>query len=93
MIKLVETKYCVRKIITAIWVTYVQKDFEIRTLIKQLLTKYHFFTKLPQISHIHKNRNILSINVTFQTNCFYSINFMAVTCKEFTFSFLPVMSR
>ena len=28
-----------------------------RTLIKQLLTKYQFFTKLPQISHIHKNRN------------------------------------
>ena len=34
----------------------MQKDFEIRTLIKQLLTKYQIFTKLPQISHTHKNR-------------------------------------
>ena len=28
-------------------VTYVQKDFEIHTLIKQLLTKYQIFMKLP----------------------------------------------
>ena len=40
-------KYGVRKIITVIYVTYVQKDFQIRTSIKQLLTKYKFFTKLP----------------------------------------------
>ena len=24
---------------------------------KQLLPKYHILTKMPQISHIHKNRN------------------------------------
>ena len=30
------------------------KDSWIRTLIKQLLTKYQLFTKLPQISLIHK---------------------------------------
>ena len=41
------------------------KEFQIRTLIKQLLTVYHFFTKLPQISHFHKNRNCLSIMGTF----------------------------
>ena len=34
-----ETKYGVRKIITVICVTYVQKDFQIRNLIKQLLKK------------------------------------------------------
>ena len=39
----------VRQIITIICVTYVQKNFKIRTLIKQLLTKYQFLTKLPQI--------------------------------------------
>ena len=26
-------------------------------IIKQFLTKYQFFTKLPQISHIHKNHD------------------------------------
>ena len=40
---------------------YVQKDFWIRTLIKQLLTKYQIFMKLPQISHIQKNRTFKSI--------------------------------
>ena len=29
-------------------------NFKIRTLIKQLFTKYQFLTKLPQISYIHK---------------------------------------
>ena len=38
-------------------VTYVQKDFQIWTLIKPLLTKYQIFMKLPQISHIHENHN------------------------------------
>ena len=33
------------------------KEFQIRTLIEQLLPKYRFFKKLPKISHIHKNRN------------------------------------
>ena len=28
---------------------------------KQLLTKYQIFTKLPQVSHIHKNRDFESI--------------------------------
>ena len=56
-----KTKYGMRKIITVICVTYVQKDFWIRTLIKQFWTKYQFFTKLPQISHIRKNHNFSSI--------------------------------
>ena len=37
---------------------YVLKDFKIQTLIKQLMAKYPFFKKLPQISHIHKNHNL-----------------------------------
>ena len=31
--------------------------FQIRTLIKQLLTKYRFLKKSPLISRIHKHRN------------------------------------
>ena len=34
-----------------------KRIFEIRALIKQLLTKYQIFTILPQISHFHKYRN------------------------------------
>ena len=37
------------------------KSLKFRTLIKQLLTKYQFSTKWPQISHTHKNRNVKSI--------------------------------
>ena len=32
-------------------------------------------------------------NFSNTPNCFYPINFMAGTCKECTFSFLPVVSR
>ena len=53
----VETKCGVRQIITIICVTYVHKDFKIQTFMKQLSTEYQIFTKLPQISHIHKNHN------------------------------------
>ena len=49
------------QIITFVRVTHVQKDFQNQTLIKQLLTKYQIFMKLPQMSHIFKNRNFLSI--------------------------------
>ena len=47
----------VLQIITIICVTHVQKNFEIRTSNKQLLTKYQIFTKLPQIPNIHINCN------------------------------------
>ena len=57
--------YCAADIHNYMCHIYVQKDFQIRTLIKQLLIKYQIFTKLPQISHIHKNRNFLSIIGTF----------------------------
>ena len=39
----------------------MQKNFKSQTLVKQLFAKCQIFTKLPKISHIHKNRNFLSI--------------------------------
>ena len=60
---------------------------------KQLLTKYQFFLKLSQISHIRKNHNFSSIIGRSYTNCFYPINFMAGICEEYSFLFLPVVSR
>ena len=51
----------VRQKIALIHVTHVQNDFKIRTLTKQLLTKYQIFTKLPQISHIYKILKFVSI--------------------------------
>ena len=42
---------------------------------------------LPKISHFHKNSNFSSIFATFKTN------FIAGTCQEYSFSFLPVVSR
>ena len=56
----------VLQITTIICVIYVQKNFKIRNLIKQLLTKYQIFTKLSQISHIHKNRNCSNWNFSDQ---------------------------
>ena len=52
----VETKCAVLQIIITC-VTHMQKNFEIRTSIKQLLTKYQILTKLPQIPHSHINGN------------------------------------
>ena len=49
--------FCVWQRVTIICVKYVQKAFLIQIFIKQLLTKYHIFMKLPKIAHIHKNRN------------------------------------
>ena len=57
----VKTECGVRQVITIMCVTYVQKKFTILTLIKQLLTKYQFFTKWTNISHINKNRNLKCI--------------------------------
>ena len=41
-------------IITVIWITFVQKNFQIWTFISQLLIKYRFLKKSPQISHIQE---------------------------------------
>ena len=55
----------------------------------QLLTKYQIFTKLPQISRIHKN-NISKVKLKL-FYCFFPLNFMAGTSFFFFFSFLPVL--
>ena len=66
-----------------ICVTYVQK---------QLLKKYQIFMKLTQF-HIFKKFIIsLCIIGKRKTNCFYPFKFIAGTCKESTFSFLPVVN-
>ena len=36
------------------FVTHVQKDFKIQSLIQQLLTKYQIFKKWTKISQTHK---------------------------------------
>ena len=42
--------WCAVDIKSQLYVTHnVQKYFQIRTLMKRLLTKYKIFTKLPQI--------------------------------------------
>ena len=53
----------------------MQKNFKIRTLIKQLLTRYQFLTKLPQISHIHKNHNFFKYNWNFLDQPFHPYKF------------------
>ena len=42
------------------------KGFLVRILMMELLTKYQIFSKLPQITHIYKNRNFSGIIVTFR---------------------------
>ena len=60
-----------------------EREFSDSNFIKKLLAKYRFFKKLPQISHINKNRNFSSIIKIFYPNCFYHINFKAVAWEEF----------
>ena len=43
----------------------MQNLFYIQTFIKQLFTKYQCLTKLPQISHIHKNNIYFKYNWNF----------------------------
>ena len=79
MIDWVETKCSVRQIITIMCVVYEQ----IQTLIKQLLTKYQIFTKLPQIYNFYKTV-IFKYNTNFfrptahhhSTNSYEPIRFL-----------------
>ena len=73
--KSIKLKRTVLRIITIICVTYVQKNLLIRTWIKQLLTKYQIFTKLPQIPRIRINRNFSSIFATFLDQLLHSYKF------------------
>ena len=77
---------------TDLWVTL--GDFTVKNaklkgnlhLTENRSTKYQFFSKLAQISHIYKHRNLISVEK--MSNCFFPMNFMARSCKESTFSFL-----
>ena len=48
----------------------MQKNFYIKTLIKQLFTKYQFLKKLPQTSHSYKNHNFSSIIGSFRPTAY-----------------------
>ena len=64
--------------------------FFIQTLIKDALTKYQIFKKLPQISQTHKKRNCLSVCPligTFQTK-----SILSVAWEEYSFLILPIVS-
>ena len=53
---------------------------------KQLLTNYQIFMKLPQISHTPLNDNFQSIICNFLDQLLHPyINFMAGTCQEYSF--------
>ena len=62
----VETECGVQQVVTIVWVTYVQKGFLVRIWMMELLTKNQIFSKLPQITHIYKNRNFSGIIVLFR---------------------------
>ena len=83
-----ETKFAERKTITILWVIHVLKNFQIWTLIMQLLAKHRFLKKLAKILHINKYKYYW----IFKTTCFFSLNFIAGTCREYSFSFLPFVN-
>ena len=58
-INLVETNFVVRKIIT-IWVTCVQKNSEIQTLIKQVFSISIFEEIAPNFTYLQKNNLIFN---------------------------------
>ena len=67
---------------------FLDSDFN-----EALINKISNFQELALISHVHKNHNFFkSIIEKRKTNCFYPKNFLAGTCKESTFSFLPVVN-
>ena len=67
------------------------KGYLDRTLI-HLLSKYQLFMKLPQISHTQIVKCQLMIGFFKPTASILYIFLLAVTCKEYTFSTLPVVS-
>ena len=52
------------------------KKNSVSNLIKQLLTKYQIFKKLPQILHIHKNHNFLGIIGIFRPTASSSLSIL-----------------
>ena len=75
-----------------ICVTIVQNDFQIQTLIKQLLKKMQNSYELAINFTYSQQLQLVSIIGTFHINFFYPLNLMTVACKEYTFSIFPVVS-
>ena len=63
----------------------MQNNFEIRTSIKQLLTKYQIFTKLSQIPHIHINYNFSKYIWNFLDQLFLPYKFHGRDMSGITF--------
>ena len=83
-------KYDVRKITTVICVIYVPKDLKIWLLIKQLLTKYHFFfTKLLKISHIYENCSRVKINESLYYGLLLTFKFYGRDISRIYFFIFP----
>ena len=57
---------------------------------KELLTKYQIFKKLPQISHIHKKSYLSKYHLKKRDHLFLPYKFYG---RKSTFSFLPVVSQ
>ena len=70
--KSIKKKFAVQMIIIFKWVTYLQANFQIGTLIKQLLTKYRILMKLTKISLTDKNR-YFKYNCNFLDHCLYTL--------------------
>ena len=66
-------------------------NYMCHTCAKEFLDSSFNYTVIDKISNFHDIApNFSSIFVTFWTNCFIPINFIAGTCQEYSFSFLPV---
>ena len=74
--------------------TCAKEFFEFELQLKSYWQNIKFSRYCPKFP-IFKFRNFSSIGLfaTFETNCFIPINFMAGTCQEYSFSFLPVATR
>ena len=58
-----------------------------------VIYKISIFNEIaPNFTYSQKSQ-LLKYNWDFGANRFFPINFMAVTCEECTFSFLPVVRR
>ena len=81
-IQLGRKKIALQKITTIMWVTCVQKNSQIQTIIRPKYAKYWFFEKLPQISQIHKNCHSFKYNWNFQDQLLLPYKFHSSSMTE-----------
>ena len=60
---------------------------------EKIIDKILIIQEIAQTSHIHKIVIFKVFNEMLYAMCFYLLNFMAGACREYTFSFLQVVSR